>query len=227
MRKYFGVVAMPKLSPRAAALKRLRNKADALWQQCAKLEHPRCEVCGKPTQVGHHFFTKGSSAELRYELENGIGLCAGCHLRHHKGAPDIHVCVVYSRTNEWVDGLRSTSHWYVDLFTKRNTIRKRNPAYYEGEIERLTERLGGTGGDMSGKRSAAALNIDEKMDIIGGIRSVAGNDIELALMIRKKAHEQRVQEDTIRLVVMGAAMLIQGEQLEIAKCAAWNDGGGE
>ncbi len=76
---------------------------------------------------------------------------------------------------------------------------------------------------MSGKRSAAGLNIDEKMDIIGGIRSVAGNDEKLALMIRKKAHEHRVQEDTIRLVVMTTAMLIQEEQLELAKSAACND----
>lgn len=70
---------------------------------------------------------------------------------------------------------------------------------------------------MSGKRSAAGLSIDEKMDIIGGIRSVAGNDGQLAMMIQKKAHKHRVQEDTIRLVVMTTAMLIQGEQLEVAK----------
>ncbi len=76
---------------------------------------------------------------------------------------------------------------------------------------------------MSGKRSAAGLNIDEKMDIIGGIRSVVGDNGKLVLMIRKKAHEHRVQEDTIRLVVMTTALLIQGEQLELAKSCAWND----
>ena len=70
---------------------------------------------------------------------------------------------------------------------------------------------------MRGRRNASALNIDEKMDIIGGVRSVAGDNEKLALMIRTKAHKHRVQEDTIRLVVIWAALLVQGEQLEIAK----------
>lgn len=123
---------MPNLSKRAAALKRLRTKADAHWQQCVKLEHPQCEVCGKPTRVGHHFFTKGSSSELRYDLRNGIGLCNGCHFKHHKGDPAIHYTILKSK--------RSYG-WYSQLAERRAVRRKRNTEYYEGAIEELAARL--------------------------------------------------------------------------------------
>ncbi len=112
---------------------RLRKQADALWQQCVKLEHPGCEVCGKVTQVGHHFFTKGSSSALRYELQNGIGLCNGCHFKVHRGEPTVFYAMRRAHTRD--------AWWYNDLFLRRTTIAKRSKAYYEGEIERLTGRL--------------------------------------------------------------------------------------
>ncbi len=113
------------------AKKRLRAKADALWQQCVKLEHPQCEICGKPTHEGHHFFSKGSCSALRYETKNGIGLCRGCHHQHNVGYFIVDVPITRLRGDDWYD----------DLLGRKEALTKRSKEYYEGEIERLTERL--------------------------------------------------------------------------------------
>lgn len=115
------------MNKRAAEIKRLRNKADRLLQQIVKAARPRCEHCGKPTQAAHHFYTKASSAELRYDLQNMIALCNGCHLQHHKGSPDIHVKIMMDRGPEWYD----------DLFSRKSTVRKRNREYYIAVITQL------------------------------------------------------------------------------------------
>lgn len=134
---------MSKLSPEAKERKRLRGKADtkdkkrlgmkadALWQKCVKLERPRCEVCGKPVTVGHHFFPKGSCSELRYELQNGIGMCIGCHLKIHNAEPPACYVVRDERGEDWYDA----------LWARRWLECRRSKAEYEGEIERLTARL--------------------------------------------------------------------------------------
>lgn len=119
------------MNKRSATLKRLRNKADALIQEVTRLEFPNCEVCAKPTQAGHHFFTKAASAELRYDRDNLVAVCNGCHLKHHKGHPEIHAKVMQERGVEWYEGLLS----------RKSTIRTRNVAYYESVIARLEARL--------------------------------------------------------------------------------------
>lgn len=110
---------------------RLRKQADALWQQCVKLEHPACEMCGILMEEGHHFFAKGSCSALRYDLENGIGLCRRCHHLHNLGKAIVDVPITRLRGDDWYD----------DLFRRKSGLTKRSKAYYEGEIERLTARL--------------------------------------------------------------------------------------
>lgn len=112
--------------------KRLRKQADALWQQCIRLMHPLCEMCSDPMNEGHHFFTKGSCSALRYDLDNGIGLCARCHHLHNLGKVIVDVPITRLRGDDWYDA----------LFGRKEALTKRSKAYYEGEIARLTERLG-------------------------------------------------------------------------------------
>ena len=64
-------------------------------------------------------------------------------------------------------------------------------------------------------RIATQLNITEQNDIIRSIRAVAGNDGALVAMVHTKAKQHAIHEDTVRLVVMSAALLVQGEQLEM------------
>lgn len=112
-----------------AKIKLLRAKADALFQAIVKREHPYCDVCGRPTQLAHHFFSKGSSAELRYDLHNAVPLCSECHSKHHDGTARIGFA--YIRCNE---------PWFRDLARRKSIIRRRNREYYEGVIKMLEER---------------------------------------------------------------------------------------
>ncbi len=110
---------------------RLRARADKIWQQCIRLMHPSCEMCGAPMNEGHHFFAKGSCSALRYDLENGIGLCARCHHLHNLGKAIVDVPITRLRGDDWYD----------ELFGRKEALTKRSKEYYEDEIERLTERL--------------------------------------------------------------------------------------
>ncbi|KKL17548.1 hypothetical protein LCGC14_2484470 [marine sediment metagenome] len=124
---------MDKISPRAVTIKRLRKEADTLLQEIAQAEYPACEVCGSLTRAGHHFFPKGSAAELRYDLQNIVSLCSGCHVKHHRGSnPEIHAKVMRDRGYEWYD----------DLYSRKSTTRSRNKTYYLGVIKTLKARLG-------------------------------------------------------------------------------------
>ena len=117
----------------SAEIKRLRKRADTLLQKIVRLEHPRCEVCGKLAQAGHHFFPKGSAAELRYDFQNIVSLCNGCHVRHHRGCnPEIHAKVIQDRGFEWYD----------DLYSRKAIPRMRGEGYYQGVIDMLEARLG-------------------------------------------------------------------------------------
>ena len=120
------------MDKRSAEIKRLRKKADALMQEIVRAECPFCEHCGKPTQVGHHFYSKGSSSELRYNFDNIIALCNVCHMSLHRANnPEIHVKIMRARGGDW----------FNDLYSRKATKRKRNREYYLGVIEMLEARL--------------------------------------------------------------------------------------
>jgi hypothetical protein len=64
---------------------RAQERADAVWQDMQELIwNGCCGKCTKPGGNGHHIITKGSGAKsLRYEVFNGIFLCAACHTQAH------------------------------------------------------------------------------------------------------------------------------------------------
>lgn len=113
--------------------KRLRKKADKLWFQILIEKKPKCEICGKSAVQIHHFFPKGSYSVLRYDLENGISICQGCHLKHHaKGDPTIHQRVIEKRGEDWYNRLLEKSKqlnpsykgikYYQEIIKKLSTI---------------------------------------------------------------------------------------------------------
>ena len=62
---------------------RLKLKADKLWY--LKLIQDECELCDNYAIQVHHFYYKSSYGHLRYDLDNGISLCRGCHfVLHHQ-----------------------------------------------------------------------------------------------------------------------------------------------
>jgi len=87
-------------------LSTLRNKCDRELQELGRIVYKKCLVCGNPMQVLHHFVTKGCSSALRYDWQNCIPLCHGCHSRHHQANdPRIHGTIMKIKGEEWYDEL--------------------------------------------------------------------------------------------------------------------------
>jgi len=109
-------------------IKKLRNKADKLFQQVCLLLEPNCEACGKKAEVVHHFIPKSLSANLRYNIDNGISLCNSCHFKHHSTAdPDIYEAMTKYKSTEWFELIGK----------ERRKLIKPTIAYYEKQIKKL------------------------------------------------------------------------------------------
>lgn len=83
----------------------LRKEADKLWWEAViKKFGKRCVICGKPAIDCHHFFPKRLYPAVRFEIDNGVPLCRGCHFAHHfKGDPTIHKKIIEQRGKKWYD----------------------------------------------------------------------------------------------------------------------------
>jgi len=64
--------------------KSVRKSIDRLWSLCIRARDPMCCKCGKPTRDAHHLFGR-KNLSTRWDLRNGIGLCAYCHVFDKQG----------------------------------------------------------------------------------------------------------------------------------------------
>lgn len=111
-----------------SSLGTLRNKCDKLMQEIGTNKHKTCFICSKQTQVMHHFIPKSVSAVLRYNWDNLIPLCNGCHWKiHGSGDPEYEQAIIRAK------GMT----WYMKLRYKRREIIKINKEYYETVYEEL------------------------------------------------------------------------------------------
>ena len=116
--------------------KQLRSKNDKLWYLYLIEQQPLCEVCGnnKAIQI-HHYYYKSSYAHLRYDLDNGISLCQGCHfLLHFKDPKKITEKIDKARGKKWKELITKKANNPPINFT--TTIK-----YYEEIKEKLTSEL--------------------------------------------------------------------------------------
>lgn len=115
---------MRKRSP----LGKAQAECDQLMQKIGQRDNPKCLVCGRQCQVMHHFVPKSVSARLRYDWDNLIPLCNGCHMRlHQSGDPEYELTIIEKKGKIWYDKLRKT----------RLEIIKVNLGYYKEVKERL------------------------------------------------------------------------------------------
>lgn len=102
-----------------------QKKADTALQEWGRRTFDKCEVCGGVLSCLHHFFTKGSSNNLRYHIPNLIPICQRCHYRHHRtDDPSIHATIQKKRGNDWYD----------DLLKEKNKYKKVNVQFYKDAI---------------------------------------------------------------------------------------------
>ena len=96
--------------PKSLNLTQWRKKCDKRLQEKGKLLYPKCEVCGGHMNCLHHFYPKSVSSRLRYDWDNLIPICNGCHMRHHQaGDPRIHNTVIKNRGANWLSLLEKKS----------------------------------------------------------------------------------------------------------------------
>jgi 5-methylcytosine-specific restriction endonuclease McrA len=90
-----------------------QKECDKKMQIKGTKEFPKCEVCGGRVHCMHHFFPKSVSSRLRYDFDNLIPICQGCHMRHHlAGDPKIHEKIKQKRGQAWYDVLEKKSREY-------------------------------------------------------------------------------------------------------------------
>jgi hypothetical protein len=114
----------------------LRDEADKQWSiACFRKWGDSCTVCGKPATQTHHFFPKGQSAYLRYDVNNGVPLCFYCHILriHRKNEPEPIVAISNSRGKEWYDNLARLKK------EGQNKSSYLSVKYYEDIIKKLKE----------------------------------------------------------------------------------------
>ena len=106
---------MPKLSY-------YKNKADKSLQEAGRLRYKRCELCGKPVSCLHHFVPKSASSALRYDWDNLIPVCHGCHFKFHsRDSSEVVGKIIMLRGKEW----------FMNLSKKKSEYIKPSKKYYE------------------------------------------------------------------------------------------------
>ena len=66
--------------PRKPSKKTLKTKLDKAWSLAIrKRAGNKCEVCGKKESLNAHHIVGRRNLRLRWELYNGVALCAGHH----------------------------------------------------------------------------------------------------------------------------------------------------
>jgi 5-methylcytosine-specific restriction endonuclease McrA len=84
---------------------KLIKKADRELQEAGRRIYEYCEVCGAPMTVMHHYIPKSRSSFLRYNWDNCVPLCHGCHFKLHNSDPFIQNKINEKRGKEWYKGL--------------------------------------------------------------------------------------------------------------------------
>ena len=121
---------MPTKNKYYAKIKRLKKKADTLYQQvCLKLS-PNSMASGQKAEVTHHFCPKSLSNALRYDIKNGITLTNGEHFRHHsQGDP-----IIYEQFTR-----NKSADWFTYIRNKRNEPTTFTAKYLEDKIKELED----------------------------------------------------------------------------------------
>ena len=92
-------------------LKRMRKKADELWSLAIRRDwNETCAVCGRRGGALHaHHLIPRQHYGTRFDMNNGICLCARCHSFCPKHSP-------HQNANGWMEWLRAhlpdTAIWY-------------------------------------------------------------------------------------------------------------------
>lgn len=95
-----------------------------LWSKVIKMyDDNKCAYCGKTTYLNSHHIFSRSNRSLRYDLNNGITLCSGCHVLSsvfsaHKTPVEFVEWIKEKRGEEWYMNLRKIAKTEIVKRTK-------------------------------------------------------------------------------------------------------------
>jgi len=95
------------------------NKLDKLWSKEIHERDIYCQVCGDSKNLNAHHIVGRRNRTLRWDLDNGILLCAGCHTFRTKSA---------HQNPRWFQ------EWFASEFPNRDAHLKK----YENKILKRT-----------------------------------------------------------------------------------------
>lgn len=119
---------------------RIRNPKtrtlDILWSEVVKLiAGNKCEFCGKETGLNSHHIFSRTNKLLRWDVKNGISLCAYHHLLGNFSAHKAPL-----EFAEWLKVKRGKK-WYEDLRIKARLVVKIDRSKYKSELEIMKDKL--------------------------------------------------------------------------------------
>ena len=113
---------------KVSSLGSLQRKCDAFLSPLVVQIYPKCLLCGKSSQVAHHFVHKSKSNALRYNFENLIPLCHSCHFALHNNESLYAARIVKMLGLAWFERIEK---W------KQKSIQV-NRKYYEAKLLELS-----------------------------------------------------------------------------------------
>ena len=115
--------------------KATKTALDRLWQKAVRVGKDSCEYCGKKGALnGHHIFTR-SRMNTRWDIENGILLCVGCHtfssrFSAHKTPYKFFKWLEKERGAAWVNTLQKKSDKVAKGTNKEKIMQKLQDMIY-------------------------------------------------------------------------------------------------
>lgn len=131
-----------KTNSKVPAKGRLKDMADQLWSLAIKDDwNHSCAICGSRGILNSHHLIPRRYQATRYELRNGIALCASCHTFDGNpsgcGRPSAHGNS--SAFDQWMRERHPDIVEWVGLHNGTKFDGTTNAAYYCSEIRRLKQ----------------------------------------------------------------------------------------
>jgi len=139
--KYSGKEQLKLINQWQKNKKKLAKECLALWGECVKVKAKhQCEYCKKKENLNaHHFFSR-SRQSVRYNIDNGLCLCSGCHSLSINSA---HKNPLFK--DELLKRKIRTEQWLILLERQANTPQKIDlkleKIYLEQTLKKLIDKL--------------------------------------------------------------------------------------
>jgi len=101
---------------KSVSVSALSKKADVLWSKAVKTKYDhKCAYCGKTENLNSHHIFGRNNKSVRWEIGNGICLCAGHHtfsseFSAHKTPTEFTYWIENEYGREWLHALQQLAH---------------------------------------------------------------------------------------------------------------------